>query len=140
MRLREHRALAVMIVFATCGALSAVAQNKLSQDNAEAGRALALQACTGCHVVVPDQPSKPVYAGSPHPPDFKDIANKPKLTAASLKRFLESLPAVPKGTKMPNPDLTSQEIKDRRIHRHVARQTAQMKERKSRNLDFLTIR
>ena len=41
---------------------------------------------------------------------------------------------------MPNPDLTSQEIKDRRIHRHVARQTAQMKERKSRNLDFLTIR
>ena len=99
-----------------------------------------VQACTGCHVVVPDQPFKPVYAGSPHPPDFKDIANKPNVTAASLKRFLESLPAVPKGTKMPNPDLTSQEIKDRRIHRHVARQTAQMKERKSRNLDFLTIR
>jgi len=112
MRPREYQVLAVMIVFAMCAALGAVAQNKLSEGNAEAGRALALQACTGCHIVVPDQPFKPVYAGSPHPPDFTDIANKPNVTAASLKRFLESLPAIPKETKMPNPDLTSQEIKD----------------------------
>ena len=40
MRLREHQALAVMIVFATCGALSAVAQNKLSEGNAEAGTSM----------------------------------------------------------------------------------------------------
>jgi hypothetical protein len=39
-----------------------VAQNKLSEGNAEAGRTLTLQACTGCHIVVPDQPIGPMTA------------------------------------------------------------------------------
>jgi mono/diheme cytochrome c family protein len=112
MNTRDYEVLAVIIVFTAWTVPGAVAQHKLAEGHAEAGRALALQACTGCHIVVPDQPFKPVYAGSPRPPDFKDIANKPNVTAASLKRFLESLPAIPKETKMPNPDLTSQEIKD----------------------------
>ena len=90
----------------------ASSQTGHAPPDAAAGRALALQACTGCHIVLPQQPFKPVFTGSPHPPDFKDIANEPDLTASSLERHLKSLPAVPQGPSMANPDLTSQELAD----------------------------
>jgi len=73
---------------------------------------MALLACTGCHLVAPDQPFKPVYAPPPHPPDFKEIANRPNITAASLQHYLETLPAVPENSHMPNLSLSSQEIRD----------------------------
>jgi len=91
--------------------LFASAQTRAITGDAEAGRALALTACTGCHVVAPTQPFKPVYVGSPHPPDFKDIANN-NWTAESLQHHLESLPAVPQKPGMPNPNLTSKELRD----------------------------
>jgi len=112
MRTWDYQILAVVIAFAMGVAPGTVAQNRLPGGNAGAGRALALQACTGCHVVVPDQPFKPVYVGSPRPPDFKNIANKSNVTTASLEHFLGSLPTIPQDSKMANPDLTSQEIKD----------------------------
>jgi len=92
--------------------LLASAQTKPVPGDAEAGRALALIACTGCHTVTPTQPFKPVYVGSPHPPDFKDIANKPNLTAATLLHHLQTLPAVPQRPGMANPLLTSTELRD----------------------------
>ena len=73
---------------------------------------MALLACTGCHVVAPDQPFKPIRNGSPRPPDFKEIANRPGITAASLQHHLETLPAVPANAHMPNPVLSSQELRD----------------------------
>ena len=73
--------------------LVASAQPKHVRGDADAGRALALIACTGCHVVAPDQPFKPEYVGSPHPPDFTDIANKPNVTADSLQHYLQTLSA-----------------------------------------------
>jgi hypothetical protein len=69
---------------------------KLAAGNAEDGRTFALRACTGCHVVAPDQPFKPIYTGPPRPPDFKEIAKRPNLAAASLLHHVETLPAVPK--------------------------------------------
>jgi len=78
---------------------------------AEAGRSFALLACTGCHVVSADQPFKPIYSGLPHPPDFKEIANRSDLTAAWLRHHLETLPAVPK-SGMPNLPLSSQQLED----------------------------
>jgi len=62
---------------------------------AAAGRALALTACTGCHVVAPDQPFKPVLNGPSPPPDFRGIANRPDTTALSLDRFLSRLHPLP---------------------------------------------
>jgi len=91
---------------------AAYAQIKPSDGNVAAGRALALQACTSCHVVTADQPYKPILKRTPSPPDFKDIANKPNVTAASLRRYLASLPAIPKGSQMANPDLTEEELRD----------------------------
>jgi len=91
-------------------ALGASAQTK--QSDVEAGRHLALFACTGCHVVTPDQPFKPIYEGTPHPPDFKDIANRPNVSAASLQHHLETLPAVPQKSGMPNQDLSGEELRN----------------------------
>jgi len=88
--------------------LGANAQTKPA--DAEAGRNLALRACTGCHVVAPDQPFKPIYAGPPYPPNFKDIANRSNLTAAALQHHLETLPAVPQNSRMPNQVLSGQEL------------------------------
>jgi len=111
----ERKLLAASAVIALSAAWSAPcasAQTKLVEGDAEAGRALALQACTGCHVVVPNQPFKPINVGPPRPPDFKEIANRPNITAASLQRHLETIPAVPEDAHMPNLVLSSQELRD----------------------------
>jgi hypothetical protein len=63
-------------------------------------------------IVAPDQPFKPVFTGPPQPPDFKDIANGPGVTAATLQRHLSSLPAVPRRPSMANPELTPKQLRD----------------------------
>ena len=105
--------MAVIVVVSTAWAAPAAnAQSKPVGGNVEAGRSLALLACTGCHVVAPDQPFKPIRTGLPRPPDFKEIANRSNITAASLQHHLEILPAVPENSHMPNPMLSSQELLD----------------------------
>jgi mono/diheme cytochrome c family protein len=99
-------------VSAAWTAPAANAQTKLVEGNAEAGRSMALLACTGCHVVAPDQPFKPIRTGLPRPPDFKEIADRPNITAASLRHYLEILPAVPENSHMPNLVLSTEEIRD----------------------------
>ncbi len=91
-------------------ALGASAQTRHADE--EAGRNLALLACTGCHIVAPDQRFKPIYAGPPYPPSFKEIANRSDLTAAMLQHHLETLPAVPQNSHMPNQVLSSQELRN----------------------------
>jgi mono/diheme cytochrome c family protein len=108
-------AVLAIIVASTVGAppaRCAQMQTTLVAGNAEDGRTFALRACTGCHVVAPDQPFEPIYAGPPSPPTFKEVANQPKVTAASLRHHLETLPAVPKNLHMANPLLSSQELRD----------------------------
>ena len=92
-------------------AVSANAETKPAADKADAGRSFAFLACTGCHIVAPDQPFKPVYSGSPHPPDFKEISNRSDLTAARLRRHLEALPTAPQ-SGMPNMMLSDEQLQD----------------------------
>jgi mono/diheme cytochrome c family protein len=110
----KTRGLAILAVIVACGPWAAPAANAQTkpEGNAEAGQHLAIVACTGCHVVAPDQPFKPIYTGSPRPPDFKDIANRSDTTAASLQHHLQTLPTVPKDSHMADPDLTGQQIRD----------------------------
>jgi len=103
---------AIVAAVAASAAPATNAQPKSVAGNVEAGRTLALWACTACHIVAADQRFKPIYTGTPHPPDFNAIANKPGITAASLQHHLESLPDVPKDSLMANPDLTSDETRD----------------------------
>jgi mono/diheme cytochrome c family protein len=90
----------------------AQAQDSSRPGNAAAGRALALRVCTGCHVVASDQPFAPVFTGPPAPPNFSNIANMSNRTAASLRRFLSTLHAVPPPQQMADPYLTHDERED----------------------------
>lgn len=95
-----------------CFAWSADAQKASTPGDAVAGRALALTACTGCHVVLPDQRFAPVFTGPPPPPDFGAIANRPNTSATSLRKFLSTLHPVPPPQQMADPYLTSRERED----------------------------
>ncbi len=93
-------------------AVPAAACAEVDSGNIQTGRALALRACTGCHVVAPDQPFAPVFTGPSPPPDFSAVANRSNTTAASLRRYLASLPAVPPPGRMANADLNAKELTD----------------------------
>ena len=109
---RTFVTLAIISASTTWGATAANAQTKPDAANAETGRAFALLACTGCHIVAQDQLFKPVYKGPPYPPDFKQIANRPNITAASLQHYLETLPAVPDDVHMPDLVLSTDEVRE----------------------------
>ena len=105
---------AVLVLIAIAGAhagLAVRAQPKPAADTKE-GRALGLEACTGCHIVASDQPFKPIHAGDIPAPDFKDIANKPGVTADSLIHYLDTLPTIPKGSQMANANLAAEQTRD----------------------------
>jgi mono/diheme cytochrome c family protein len=85
------------------------AKKPAERGNADAGRNLALEACTGCHVVSDNQRFAPLLKGVP---DFREIANRPNVTAASLRRTIAALPQVPRRGQMANPLLTDAELAD----------------------------
>jgi len=110
-----NRGVAVLAAVAACNAFMATgicAQKKPVDGSAAAGRDLALQACTGCHVVASDQPYPPIYKGKGHPHEFKEIANRPNVSAAWLHHYLASLPVIPKTGQMANPDLNEEQLRD----------------------------
>jgi mono/diheme cytochrome c family protein len=109
---RRSVALAVIAASTTWASPAIKAQMMQIEGDIAAGRDLALLACTGCHVVAPNQPFKPLYAGPPFPPDFKDVANRPNVTASSLQQHLDTLPSVPENSHMPNLLLSSEEVRD----------------------------
>ena len=88
---------------------TANAKRSSDRGDADAGRDLALEACTGCHVISNDQPFAPPLKGSP---DFREIANRPNVTAASLHRTIAALPQVPRRGRMANPQLRDDQLAD----------------------------
>jgi mono/diheme cytochrome c family protein len=98
--------------FIVCIAPPADAKDSSAPGRAAVGRDLALRACTGCHIVSPDQPFAPVIARTPPPPDFRSIANMPNMTAASLRRFFSKLRPVPTPSHMADPYLNRNERED----------------------------
>jgi mono/diheme cytochrome c family protein len=83
---------------AVAAACSLGAAPGLAQDG-EAGRRLAQQWCTGCHMIGPSGP------GADRAPPFAAIANEARRTPAWLRAWLSD-PHPP----MVNPGLTTQEI------------------------------
>jgi len=71
--------------------------------DANAGRALAMRLCAGCHVVAPDQ-RRPAMDGAPA---FLTLARDPAVTELSLRAFLQTPHA-----RMPNIMLSRREIDD----------------------------
>jgi mono/diheme cytochrome c family protein len=79
------------------------------RGDADAGRKLALDACTGCHLVSDEQRFPPLLKGAP---SFREIANRPNVTAAWLRRTIAALPQVPRNGRMANPLLTDHQLAD----------------------------
>jgi mono/diheme cytochrome c family protein len=102
----------VALVFAAMSAASNAPAQTRPQGDVQEGRAFALEACTACHVVAPDQRFKPITTATPRPPDFKEIANRPNVTTASLLHTLQSMPTIPKDSLMANADLTDEQARD----------------------------
>jgi mono/diheme cytochrome c family protein len=106
----HNRLMAVLFIsLLAIAADSANAKKPADRGDADAGRDLAEQACTGCHVVSADQPFPPLLKGAP---DFQEIANRPNVTAASLRRTIAALPLVPRKGRMANPHLTDDQLAD----------------------------
>src|SRR5690349_9872753 len=72
--------------------------------NPDAGKAFALEVCTPCHVVAPDQLSPRRFAVGPN---FGAIANTPGMTEIALHAFLTT-----SHPSMPNLVLSPEEERD----------------------------
>jgi mono/diheme cytochrome c family protein len=98
----------VSALIATSSATWAKAED--SQDSIAAGRQLALQVCSVCHVVAPNQEFAPRL--DQRTPSFEEIANKPNMSAEFLRKFISTThwdeQAIP--MTMPNPMLIDEQI------------------------------
>jgi mono/diheme cytochrome c family protein len=91
-----------------------MAATSANAQDVAGGRQIALWVCSVCHVVAPDQEFAPRL--EQQTPSFPDIANNPKTSAASLRKFITSTHwdehTIP--MTMPNPmlsdDQTSQVV------------------------------
>jgi mono/diheme cytochrome c family protein len=106
-----HRRLMTAFFASLSAILASTANSKEPADrgDADAGRKLSLDACTGCHLVSDDQRFAPLLKGAP---SFREIANRPNVTAASLRRTIAALPQVPRNGRMANPLLTNAQLAD----------------------------
>jgi cytochrome c1 len=95
------------------GSSAGQAQQHDDRGSAGLGLAVALNVCTSCHIVMPDQEFPPIFEGPPKPPTFSEIANRPDVTEESLRRFLSTTHSVMTlPLQMPNPELTDNQTKN----------------------------
>lgn len=79
--------------------------------DAGAGRAVAYNVCGWCHVVGLHQQIGPALRDPG--PSFRAIANRPRVSAGSLRHFIESThPVSAAPHEMPNPQLTDDQLDD----------------------------
>jgi mono/diheme cytochrome c family protein len=103
---RPIAGLALAVAFAS----KALAADPDVGDAAE-GKRLALQTCTACHRVSPDQPDPPKL--QPPAPSFVSVANGAALSAPDLREFLMSRHRSAKTPpNMPTMILTEREASD----------------------------
>jgi len=106
MRLLHPGLVAALLTLAgTAQAQTTSPQAKLLEE----GHRLALTLCSVCHVAAADQDMPPI-GHDPGPP-FRDIANRPEITPAALRTFLQIAHSstFPPFT-MPNPHLSDRQI------------------------------
>jgi mono/diheme cytochrome c family protein len=79
--------------------------------DSRAGRELALEICSSCHVVAADQKNAP--PSLPLVLSFQEIARQSKTDASYLRGFLSSThSSVSHPTGMPHPQLTADQVSD----------------------------
>ena len=87
-------------------ALAATTISAYGQDgDIAAGHSFAREACSACHVVEAEQQRIPKRIFIE--PSFRNIANRPGMTATALRVFLKT-----SHPKMPNPIVTPEQMSD----------------------------
>jgi mono/diheme cytochrome c family protein len=82
----QFGAASALALLALAGA--AQAQPGPAARDARLGRELALQVCSACHLVAPDQAGHPIL--EPPAPTFAALAARPGVSAAALHRFIRT--------------------------------------------------
>lgn len=85
-KLDRFRVYVSSVLIAICSAALANAASARGNGSIAAGRELAVQACSDCHVVARDQKSPPML--DQHVPSFEEIANRPSTSEKSLQKFI----------------------------------------------------
>lgn len=106
------RRLAISALVAISLGAPARAADARDEGSVAAGRELALQACSDCHVVAPGQKSTPLLTRPT--PNFEEIAERPQTSAPTLRRFINNThwDKQTHPIKMPNPWLTKVQTDD----------------------------
>ena len=99
---RGYLVVILLTLFAATGEGAKLKPSHVGSD-AEAGRESAIRG--GCHAVSEDQP----FALT-DPPDFLTIANRPHVTADSLRHKIAMLPHTSLPGRMPKPLINSEEL------------------------------
>lgn len=98
----------IVSLLAVVSPLGASAQD--AKDSVAAGKNVALIVCSVCHVVAPDQEFAPRL--EQRTPSFAEIANRPDVTAESLRKFITTTHwderTIP--ITMPNPELIDDQV------------------------------
>lgn len=88
----------------------AFAQNGSAADDIQQGHRLALAICGYCHIAADDQRSPPIL--QPPAPSFASIAQRPGVSAESLRLFLSTTHGGDGAAKgMPSPELLDNQIR-----------------------------
>lgn len=101
--------LATSVAAASLARTQPTAAAEPTHDLVADGRAFAGKVCWTCHIVAKDQTEKPILT---HPaPSFEQIAQRPGLSAASLRSFLATHnETMGSAGRMPNPRLVDYQI------------------------------
>ena len=97
--------IAVSIAVANLVVPGAHAQEAAAGADQREGLSIALSICATCHVASPEQAGHPILR--PPAPDFATIANRPGVTAESLRAYvLTTHVSLKSPHDMPNPQLS----------------------------------
>jgi mono/diheme cytochrome c family protein len=91
----------VLVSFRLAGSVNDLLAQEIG--DAEKGRAFAIEVCSGCHAVLPEQPVSPVAEA----PRFEDVANTSGMTAIALTAWFQT-----SHPTMPNIRLTDEETRN----------------------------
>lgn len=107
----RHPRRAAAIFLAAMGAAAPTHAQSPAEPDIAAGKKIAVDICSVCHVVSDDQQFPPLLRNPA--PSFATIANRRSATAQSLRTFISTAHAtVQHPAGMPNPQLTEEQTKD----------------------------
>lgn len=105
----SFRPMAVAVAFALALFAAPARADPASADEIAAGRTFALKVCWTCHIVAADQTERPIL--SRPAPSFLILAQRPDVTAESLRKFLSTHnETMGRAGQMPNPRLVDYQI------------------------------